>query len=96
MTNNQIRAYSRWFGPKVTTKTTKTGLINGIRQESEARKTIYQACFAEKKQGAHDKYNSKSGPRAGIKSLESVNKEKRLITKTGIRIVVWHKKHAKQ
>ena len=41
-----------WLGLKITTKTTKTGLINGIIHEREAgENTNYQACFAEKNKG---------------------------------------------
>ena len=52
---------------------TKTGLRNGISHESEAvNKHIYQACFAEKNKGAHDKYNSKAELRTCRQSLESM------------------------
>ena len=82
---HQNRANNKWFGlKKASKKITETGLINEISHVSEAGENQFIRPVLLKKQGAHDKENSKTGLIIGGKSLESMKKEKRLITKAGL------------
>jgi len=55
VTNNQIRAKSRWFGFKITQQINNKCLRNGIKHESEAGENPFLSPALLRKQGAHDK-----------------------------------------